>query len=555
MTNPLLYDIKRTLTSKSVLILMAVMIAFGFAIIPSFTTTGIGTGSNFANTQVFTYYDSSGGYHFLGFAWNQFGQPVSGITFQANLSLSSPFFYGGPPQATTTSTSPVYQTQSVSTNSNGEAVFSVNAPLNSSYYVSILVGQPNGFGSCCAVSQPYQTFKPYNGTSTTGTPTPESIPAGQVVGVFGYGGISTVTDVSNSSQMDVQAIWVGPNGTLPTNYAVYYEFQNISNSYPQQCLGGTACTVSISVPIPVPTNTFNESNMHLLGTMSAYNEVFPPPKLEANLTANAAVILALFYPNGTMATQPDYVNTQQLYPPPPPPITPGQGTAFVLSFFQVLFGIFIPLLAIVGSFNSYGKDRVSGVLESVLAQPVSRRGLSISRFLSSFAATAIAVSISIAVVDSIAFYFSKSFVSSTIILSSAGAFFVELAAFIGIMMLLSHIVKSSGALIGIGIGLFIVIDFFWGIITGILANISNTPYGSTGYYQLLIFAQFVNPAQFVSLVDTYLTHQASFVGLSFFNLAITPEAYGITIPAIIVTGILWIAVPLAVFMYLAVRRD
>lgn len=120
--------------------------------------------------------------------------------------------------------------------------------------------------------------------------------------------------------------------------------------------------------------------------------------------------------------------------------------------------------------------------------------------------------------------------------------------FIGIMTLLSHVFRSSGALIGIGIGLFIVIDFFWGIIIGLLANFTNTLYFSTGYYQLVIFAEFVNPAQFVSLIDTYLTHEASFVGISFFNLPITPSDYGVTIPSIVAAGILWVALPLAGFI-------
>ena len=71
MTNPLLYDVKRSLTSKSVLIMMVVLILFSFALVPSFTATSTGPGSNnYAYTQAYAYYDSSG-YHFLAFAWNR----------------------------------------------------------------------------------------------------------------------------------------------------------------------------------------------------------------------------------------------------------------------------------------------------------------------------------------------------------------------------------------------------------------------------------------------------------------------------------------------------
>ena len=96
---------------------------------------------------------------------------------------------------------------------------------------------------------------------------------------------------------------------------------------------------------------------------------------------------------------------------------------------------------------------------------------------------AAAISISMAFIDVIDWYYTKSFVSAAIILSSAGAFFVELAAFIGIMMLLSHLTKSSGTLIGLGIMLFVIIDFFWGIIISIigLLVIGQQQFGSNEY--------------------------------------------------------------------------
>lgn len=224
-------------------------------------------------------------------------------------------------------------------------------------------------------------------------------------------------------------------------------------------------------------------------------------------------------------------------------------------FFQSLFGIFIPLVAIIGAFVGYGKDRISGVIESVLAQPVSRRGLSLSRFVSIFGALAIAISVTVGLIDLMVLYLTGGFASAMLLLASTLAFFVELVVFIGIMMLVSHLVKSSAALIGIGIGLFMLIDFFWGLIVGLAAGASSTGYGTEKYGQLVITAQFLNPAQFVSLVNTYLTHVAKFVGVSSFSLSMTPASYGITIPSMILDAVIWISVPLATFIYLSTRRD
>jgi hypothetical protein len=72
----------------------------------------------------------------------------------------------------------------------------------------------------------------------------------------------------------------------------------------------------------------------------------------------------------------------------------------------------------------YGKDSVSGVLESVLAQPITSKGLSLSRYFSSFAGMSIAFLVSVAVVDLIVQHFTTSFLDPTILLSSTGALLV-----------------------------------------------------------------------------------------------------------------------------------
>ena len=123
-------------------------------------------------------------------------------------------------------------------------------------------------------------------------------------------------------------------------------------------------------------------------------------------------------------------------------------------------------------------------------------------------------------------------------------------------MLLSHLVKSSGTLIGLSVGLFLVIDFFQGLIFKIIATILQISQGSVAYYQISVALDFLNPAQFISLVETYLTNLVGFVGiLPTPNISITPQDYGITIPTIVLTGTLWVSIPLVCFLYLSMRRD
>ena len=292
---------------------------------------------------------------------------------------------------------------------------------------SLLTIQPNNYNSGESGYPPFASYNPQNDNVVTYVRPDQPVP------LFGSGGINIVTDSTNSSQRDIIVDWVGMFGAPPSNYSVYYSFENSSaSSSSSGCQstpgGGEVCTQVVTQPGLNP-QTFNESNMHILGTLNSYTQIFPSPTV-ANLSSIGRVNLALFYPNGTMLSQSlTTFDSTMLYPPPPSPITVAQGNSFVIGFFEGIFGLFVPLMAILGSYNSYGKDRVSGILESVLSQPVSRRGLSLSRFVSSFAAMSIAIFIAMGVVDGIVWHFTGSFVSSEIILSSAGAFLVELAVF------------------------------------------------------------------------------------------------------------------------------
>src|SRR5207253_1418974 len=81
------------------------------------------------------------------------------------------------------------------------------------------------------------------------------------------------------------------------------------------------------------------------------------------------------------------------------PRQPVMESSIASFFFSTILGLVIPLMAIIGSYSSYGKDRLTGVLESVLARPVTRLGLATSRFLSSLIAFTIASAAAVRVVD------------------------------------------------------------------------------------------------------------------------------------------------------------
>src|SRR3989441_364694 len=292
-----------------------------------------------------------------------------------------------------------------------------------------------------------------------------------------------------------------------------------------------------------PVAGLARGNMTLLGTLVSYYGIFKPD-IPGGLNGTAIVSVALFAPNNETAVFTNRFTVSDLRPPQ----TRISGTDVASSFFSSLVSFFIPLVAIVGSYSSYGKDRLTGVLESVLARPVSRRGLVLSRFLSTLLAISLAVVASVGIVDAILNNVTGSFLSQDFVLAMIAALLAEVAAFSGIVFLLSHLVKSSAVLLGISIGLFVVLDFFWSLIIYLLTALLGGTVGSAVYIQTTILANLANPAQFVSLVDTYMFGSSS-------GVLIQPANYGLTLPVLIVDGVSWAVAPFVAFLYLAMKRD
>ena len=139
MLGPFLYDTRRTLTSKSVLIAMAAMVLLSLAAFGSFSTNAIPPNNN-NTSQIFVYYNSSG-YHFIALAWTEFGRPAAGVKFDLNVTIPAV-----PPR--TVSGSAV-------TNSSGSTQFTIAVPESNSYSVGVVV---TASGSSVIVSGDYRAI-------------------------------------------------------------------------------------------------------------------------------------------------------------------------------------------------------------------------------------------------------------------------------------------------------------------------------------------------------------------------------------------------------------
>ncbi|TMI31838.1 hypothetical protein E6H29_03780 [Candidatus Bathyarchaeota archaeon] len=479
---PFLYDLKRTITSKSVLILTIITLLISLTIIP---LTGINSSfPGFSESNILYYRDNTG-YHFLAYSANQFGEPVSGTSVGITLTPT-------PPSGT------MNYTQTARTNNTGLAFLTLNAP-NATYYVAISTTTGGGVGKS---SFPLRSW-----------------PMGHVELISGRP-MATVVDRTNAAKRDIQVFYAAPFGAVPLGYSLYYKVVNSFSSF-----------------------YGNQSEMTFLGNLTGYHQIFDPP-LPNNLNETSQVFFGLFKPNNSTALYTSQFAGFELRQPQ----TRINGTNIATFFFSTILSFFMPLVAIIGSYTSYGKDRLTGVLESVLARPVSRRGLAISRFFSTIVAVGIAGVASVGLVDLILHSVSGTFLPQDFTLAIMAALLVEVAAFTGLVFFLSHVVKSTGALLGIMIGLFVVLDFFWTLIILLLTSLLGGTLGSEVSLQAAILSYFANPAQFITLVNAYLFQSTS-------GIPIQTSNFGLTLPALVLDGVLWAAVPFAIFLYLAVNRD
>jgi len=354
---------------------------------------------------------------------------------------------------------------------------------------------------------------------------PPNVSSGESFGVAGSP-LASVQDPSNSSRSDLLSFLEGPNGSLPSMFRIYYNY---------------------SSGIGPESNNPTESQMKYLGTPSSYVSIFKLPDMPPN---TSSVSLAAFDSNGTLV----YLTSYSIesgggasFAPPTP------SEVFTL-FVSGVLALVIPLMAILVAYNSYGKDRVTGILESVLARPITRRSLGLSRYLSLVIATSVSLVVTMLVMELISKALLGDILPPTYAASTVLALIVESASFIGIMMLLSQFLRSQGSMILVGIGLWIILDFFWGVLILFASFALGIQIGSGNYLGLTIQSSFFNPAQFYSLVGEYLggLSVSSVIGGS---TPISPATYGLTPLTLGITGVFWVLAPLSAFVYYVVRRD
>jgi ABC-type transport system involved in multi-copper enzyme maturation permease subunit len=384
---------------------------------------------------------------------------------------------------------------------------------------------------------------------------------GNVVCTVGFGGIPSVAGVPQGTVQSfgpplATDVWttgsyietneahlflVGPNGTSLSGDQAYWAGPfNTSNAS--------------GAPISLPD--LPESSMNSLGSFSspAQTYAFTIPS-EASVDQSQGgcntggppiVQIQVFSPSGEVLMKDTNLSACQFAPiPAGPRISAGEYDAS--NFASSVLDLFVPLMAVFSAYSLYGRDRVSGALESTLSGPISREGLALSRYISSIVALSVAVLVATGVMDLLVNATLGVYLPLSVLGVLWAGLLVAIASFVGLTMLISRLTRSSVILLGIGLGL-------WGLF-GIGWLLFVQPYANQYYFQhevsnptnsIIGFATFSNRLELLN---------PTLIGKLGYNALLTPPVLGVTTWELVAVALLWVVVPLLLFLLLCRIRD
>jgi ABC-type transport system involved in multi-copper enzyme maturation permease subunit len=226
-----------------------------------------------------------------------------------------------------------------------------------------------------------------------------------------------------------------------------------------------------------------------------------------------------------------------------------------IAFDMIGFGLLISLVVVFGGFVVFGSDKLRGVLDSILAQPVSRRGLVLSRFTSIFCAVGSASICSFLGIDLMFYLLTGSTFSTTFVLIFVFSYLSEIASVLALVFIITYFVKSPALLIGLVIGLWMFFGLLWSPMVDTIAalvgaNAGNGLAFSAGFISANIDSYFVNPfLGFGSLAFVYTMQWFEL------NTPISPTLYGVSLFSLAITEALWVIAPLTFLMWIVARKD
>jgi ABC-2 type transport system permease protein len=331
-------------------------------------------------------------------------------------------------------------------------------------------------------------------------------------------GMQTVKDPSNPLHGMIHIVYLGPPANFSEKVGLYYAGpsgsmnKNLTSSFNYTFVKELNSFIVANIPINVQSNSSVYYNIGLYNSKGQYvwNTIGPlsflPPQDE---------VLTVFY-----------------------------------DFSSALMPSFVPLLAVFVAYFYFGKERLDGVLESVLVRPVTRGSITVSRFIASILLFTIASAAGLVIIDLFVGYYTGYYIPVESIDCAFWGLFVMCAGYIGLTYFLSNFMKSAGSLLGVSIGLYVLLSVLWPYFALALGSVIGLPYGSSGFIRLYMTFLYLSPAGYLTLGGVIVTHNSSIFG-TLSNIS----AYGLTALWVFLGGLIWSIVPLTLATFYFRKRD
>lgn len=501
-----LYDLKRTLSGRFTIIMMALIVIATVGI--AYASVSINSGSSSVNPGSTAYvlpsvYNDNGTYRIVDYAVNGYGNPVPDLHLVTYLSNGTFGF-----QASTNPGPKLYVNGTTDSKGFFNTTFTAKNFTIYEYSQEYLSG--------VNVTSSFITVYNLSIGRFAATFADSTLSNEETNGSFYY--IMAVANVSNKLEDNLLIYYSSASGKPMPDQGIYYFLP--SSSY---------------------QTTIPKSNMTYLKTVGGvYRDEI---KLPLNKTANNAYItVELFSSSG----QENIGYSGVLY-------RSSAASSIIEGFLQFPYEFLIPILGIFSAYFYYGKDKASGVLESIISKPVTKGRILISRFLGGSLSFLAALFISLALADLVVLKYTGSSLSTSSFVSILLGYTVEAIGFAGIVYLISQFVKSQGGILGISIGLFFVMVIFWNILMDIILFETHVNLAVKSGVIDTIILNSISPAYYPTLILDYHTGiYGSVLGLT---SGITASSVGITLTAVLAVGIFWVVVPSLASFFLARSRD
>ena len=279
-----------------------------------------------------------------------------------------------------------------------------------------------------------------------------------------------------------------------------------------------------------------------LDTVTSDPQLFPVPF--ANLPPNQAVYIELV--NGSTVIE-TFAGSASNFAPQSGSVTPA-GSALLTAVEDL--SLFVPLAAIFVGYTAYGRERLTGALEPVLALPITRSRLFVQRMLGAIIAVVLGTAVATLVFAGLFALRAGISFPSLVWFGLWGTVVAVSSIFVALAFLLAHVLRSPGTLLGAGLTIVLIGSIFWGLITDLVATPLGVFRGSAVTVSVWqAWVGLLNPITVCQSIVSSSMLAASPPGAIAVIPVVSPAAVWVIVLA------LWMALPIAAGLVIAKKRD